>query len=79
MLRVEHDGEKWVFLASVADGGWQPKARIAFRRGGTEGYVFVTTHEIELVNDVHVMCVEVLRDPVTGVRYELTPIEEEQA
>jgi hypothetical protein len=78
MLRVEYDGEKWVFLADDEDvSEWAPRLCVAFPPGRSclWGCAIVTRHEVELGEGIALMGIEDLRDPTTGIRYKLTPIE----
>ena len=75
MLRVEHDGANWVFVANYLEG--EPRLHFACLEGAAwpSGFLFVATDTVELGNGVCLTSFEDLRDPTTNIRYELTPIE----
>ena len=79
MLRVEYmRGHRGWGFTPTADAEGAPHVYVVWLED--EGmwqksmFAFVTKHRIRLDDGIHMMCVEDLRDPTTGVRYELTPI-----
>ena len=54
-----------------------PRLYVASREGSKDGVHFVTRNKVEVAHGIRLVCFEDIRDPVTGVKYKLTPITRE--